>query len=72
MDLVNELENSAGNPLSNSFAFFIGVTILHEYVHYGDNLDGVDYPGEEGELFEIDVYGEIVTRENANIILSGN
>ncbi|MEM7422649.1 MAG: hypothetical protein AAF334_02945 [Pseudomonadota bacterium] len=35
----------------------IGVTILHELVHWGDDQDGVDYPGEEGELFENAVYG---------------
>ncbi|MCH7559811.1 MAG: hypothetical protein IIC67_00320 [Thaumarchaeota archaeon] len=52
--------------------FLVGVTILHEYVHYGDNIDGVDYPGEEGQLFEIDVYGQTVWRHNAQIILKGN
>ncbi|MEJ2326984.1 MAG: hypothetical protein P8Y25_09280 [Chromatiaceae bacterium] len=35
----------------------VGVTILHELVHWGDDQDGVDYPGEEGELFEQAVYG---------------
>jgi hypothetical protein len=35
----------------------IGVTILHELVHWGDDQDGVDFPGEEGELFEQTVYG---------------
>jgi hypothetical protein len=35
----------------------VGVTILHELVHWGDDQDGIDYAGEEGELFEVDVYG---------------
>jgi hypothetical protein len=37
----------------------VGVTILHELVHWGDNQDGVDYgvDTEEGNLFEVAVYG---------------
>jgi hypothetical protein len=35
----------------------LGLNILHETVHWGDNLDGVDFPGEEGDLFELAVYG---------------
>lgn len=34
----------------------LGVNILHEMVHWGDNLDGVDRPGEEGDEFEQLVY----------------
>jgi hypothetical protein len=36
-----------------------GATILHEMVHWADDQDGVDYPGEEGELFEQAVYGKV-------------
>lgn len=68
VDLVNDIENSAGTVVGNSFAFLIGVTILHEYVHFGDN-DGNDFPGEEGALFEVDAYGQTVWRTNAKIIL---
>jgi hypothetical protein len=25
-----------------------------------DNLDGIDFPDEEGELFEKDVYGQVI------------
>ena len=39
----------------------VGVTILHELVHWGDDQDGVDYAGEEGELFEVEVYGHNTT-----------
>lgn len=35
----------------------VGVTILHELVHWGDDQDGIDFEGEEGELFEQAVYG---------------
>ena len=28
-------------------------------MHFFDNKDGVDYPGEEGNQYEIDVYGEL-------------
>jgi len=35
----------------------LGLNILHEMVHWGDNLDGVDRPGEEGDEFEMLVYG---------------
>jgi hypothetical protein len=44
--------NAAGKKMPR-----VGVTILHELVHWGDDKDGVDYPGEEGELFETAVYG---------------
>jgi hypothetical protein len=35
----------------------IASSILHELVHWGDDQDGIDFPGEEGNLFEQDVYG---------------
>ena len=35
----------------------LGLNVLHEMVHWGDNLDGVDRPGEEGDEFEGLVYG---------------
>ena len=44
--------NAAGQRMPR-----VGVTILHELVHWGDDQDGIDYPGEEGELFETEVYG---------------
>jgi hypothetical protein len=40
--------------------YIVGVTILHELVHWGDDQDGVDRPGEEGEEFETAVYGGVV------------
>jgi len=35
----------------------LDATVLHELTHYFDDQDGVDYPGEEGELFEAASYG---------------
>lgn len=76
IDLVNQLENTTPNSnLANAFAFLIGVTVLHEYVHYGDynyNGDTWQYPQEEGLLFENDVYGQSVWISNAEIVLKNN
>jgi hypothetical protein len=36
----------------------LSVTAQHELVHYFDDKDNVDYPGEEGWLFEFDVWGK--------------
>jgi hypothetical protein len=59
--MVQEFE--AGRGLRNAKAgrvFLVGVTILHELTHWGDDQDGVDRPGEEGEEFEIKVYGKVI------------
>lgn len=40
--------------------YLIGVTLIHELVHWCDDQDGIDRPGEEGEEFEQLVYGRIV------------
>ncbi|WP_420385052.1 hypothetical protein [Roseivirga sp.] len=69
-DLVMDLESSIPSTgIADSFAFLVGVTLLHELVHLGDWTDGSDYPGEEGHLFEKDVYGQSVWRSNAQAIL---
>jgi len=45
------------------------VTAQHELVHYFDDQGGVDYPGEEGELFEKAVWGKVIyTFEDAKEI----
>ncbi len=51
--LVDAFERSAGDTV---LLKTVGATILHELVHWGDDQDGIDYPGEEGELFEKHVY----------------
>ncbi|MFX0555933.1 hypothetical protein ACOCEA_04005 [Maribacter sp. CXY002] len=71
IDYVNQMENGTLAENDNDAAiFFIGTTILHEYVHYGDYTDGFDYPGEEGWKFEIMVYGNNVNPENARFVLN--
>ncbi len=51
--LIDTFEKSSGDRI---LLKTLGATILHELVHWGDDQDGIDYPGEEGELFEKDVY----------------
>lgn len=58
-NLIENLEKAKGAD-RDAYLFLVGVTILHEYVHYGDDQDGVDYPGEEGNLFETAAYGQVV------------
>jgi hypothetical protein len=69
IDFVNLLENSTPGPEGDSLAFLLGVTILHEYVHLGDFVDGIDQPGEEGLLFEQAAYGETIWLNNAGDVL---
>ena len=38
----------------------LDATIMHEIIHYFDDLDGIDYPGEEGELWEKASYGKVI------------
>lgn len=69
IDFVNLLENSTPGPGGDSLAFLLGVTILHEYVHLGDFVDGIDQTGEEGLLFEQATYGETIWLNNAGEVL---
>ena len=71
IDYVRALEQNINDQgIEDAWLFYIGTTILHEYVHYGDNMDGIDYPGEEGILFELAVYGQDVHSTNAMLILN--
>jgi len=58
--------------MGDAFSFWVGSTILHEFVHHGDAKDGQIYPGEAGDAFETDAYGQDVTRFNALNILLNN
>ncbi|MFL9838705.1 hypothetical protein ABS768_14430 [Flavobacterium sp. ST-75] len=69
VDFANLLENSEPGQEGNTLAFLIGVTLLHEYVHLGDFVDGIDQPGEEGILFEEATYGESIWITNAGRVL---
>jgi hypothetical protein len=40
--------------------YAVGVTILHELIHWGDDQNGIDRPGEEGLEFERAVFGAVV------------
>lgn len=61
---AREFERLKGKD-SYIMMFIIGITLLHELVHYGDDQDGIDTPGEEGEMFENYVYGEFIGKSNA-------
>ena len=45
---------------TGKLVYLVGVTLLHELAHWADDQDGVDTSGEEGELYEKDVYGKLV------------
>jgi hypothetical protein len=62
LDLVKEFEAGRGisHTKSGKPVYLVGVTLLHELIHWADNLDGTDFPGEEGEQFERAVYGHVV------------
>lgn len=68
------LDIDYGNLIKNdndAAIFFIGTTILHEYVHWGENSnEDFIYYGEEGVKFEIKAYGQNVQPENARLILN--
>jgi len=70
IDYVNGLENNINEQFQeDGLLFYLGVVLLHEYVHYADNSDGIDYPGEEGEIFEFRVYGENINTSTAQWLI---
>lgn len=66
--VVEDFEAGRGlrKTRSGHSVYLAGVTLLHELVHWADNIDGIDFDGsdggsqEEGERFEVDVYGGII------------
>ncbi len=60
--IVQEFEDGHGlrKTKYDKKVYLVGVTLLHELVHWADNLDGIDFPDEEGEQFEKDVYGQVI------------
>ena len=60
--VVQEFEDGHGlrKTKYNKKVYLVGVTLLHELVHWADNIDGIDFPDEEGEQFEKDVYGQVI------------
>jgi len=54
---------------NEAYLFFLGTTILHEFMHWGENNnENFTYDGEEGVKFE--VYGTNVQPDNARVILN--
>jgi hypothetical protein len=50
-----------GRTKQGRLVYLVGVTLLHELTHWADAKDGVDdAPYEEGDQYEIDVYGQFV------------
>ncbi|MER3376805.1 MAG: hypothetical protein RIM83_19340, partial [Allomuricauda sp.] len=68
IDYVNLVENENSDP--DALIFWIGTTVLHEYVHYGNFATGFEFLGEDGRLFETKVYGENVQPDRARIVLN--
>jgi hypothetical protein len=64
--LIQEFENSIDPEMTAGLRFFIGVTALHELVHYGIKNNGCDNTEyEEGELFENQADNEVITKNKA-------
>src|SRR4030042_198950 len=63
---VEEFEKTG--KIDPGFLAMLTIFILHEYVHYGDNLAGNIYKGgelgEEGEDFELEVFGDWMRPRN--------
>ncbi|MFG6381975.1 MAG: hypothetical protein K1V87_07720, partial [Muribaculum sp.] len=75
-NLILNLEADGNNKAMNKINAMgnlqlLGATILHEYTHWGDAQDGVQRRNEnmdlieDGENFEIDAYGMIISFESA-------
>ncbi|OBS12696.1 hypothetical protein ATE49_04230 [Elizabethkingia miricola] len=64
---ISKLENASIDIDIEASTFLLAVTILHEFVHYGNNVTGSFPAGgkEAGKLFENEVYGVVITEENA-------
>lgn len=59
--MVEEFEAGRGRRATRAGnVYLVGVTILHELIHWADDRDGIDRPGEEGEEFERAVYGNVI------------
>jgi hypothetical protein len=59
--LVEEFEAGRGKRVARAGnVYLVGVTLLHELIHWADDQDGIDRPGEEGEEFERAIYGSVI------------
>ena len=65
------MQNAQLNSTLQATSFLLAITILHEFVHYGNLLTGVDTNGNEmGNLFETAIYGVLITKDNAGNYLT--
>jgi len=67
VDLLNEFKSAIGSD-RDALLFLLAVTLLHETVHYGNQIakNGMDIQGnDKGDLFEKFVYSMGVNRETA-------
>lgn len=56
--VFDEFETGRGSQVApNSPLPALGINILHELVHWGDNLDGIDRPSEESDELEMLFHG---------------
>ena len=59
--LVTDFEKGRGKRMARAGSvYLVGITLLHELTHWGDDQNGIDRPGEEGEEFEKLVYGKLL------------
>lgn len=66
LDFVLGLEQASLSTTRHATAFLLAITVLHEFIHFGNYISGYDTNGNEmGNLFEILTYGIIVTHLNA-------
>ncbi|MDR6544581.1 hypothetical protein J2810_000621 [Chryseobacterium rhizosphaerae] len=66
LDFVLGLEQASLSSTRHATAFLLAVTVLHEFIHFGNYISGYDTNGNEmGNLFEISTYGIIITHLNA-------
>jgi len=64
--LLNK-QNKAKGSKKKDYKFLTAVTILHENTHRGDDLDGKDFPGEEGNKMEKASFGVVVDEGNMRL-----
>lgn len=59
--MVEEFEKTGSKKATRAgTVYLVGVTLMHELVHWGDDQTGKDRPGEEGEEFEKAVYRAVI------------
>ena len=66
---INQLEHTTSESASAALEFWLSVTLMHEYVHYGDYMDGNPFVGEAGTAFENQVFGVVITQDNAGLLI---